>query len=230
VRHSEDFLEQIALCIERGKVDSAAAFPPDLAGREGSDELALRALQAGVPPADILSRALVPGMERVGRKFRDGELFLPDILMSARAMTAALEHLEPHFLSGGVRRKGRVVLGTVEGDIHDIGKKIIALFLQGAGWEVVDLGVDVPAGKFLEAVAAHGARAVGLSALLTTTMARMEGVVRTVKAAHPDVLILVGGAPVTAEFAARIGADGTAPDPGGAVELLEKAAAGGREA
>lgn len=217
----EKLMEKIALCVERGKVDAASPYPPDLAGEDGADELVRLALESDLAPEGILSRALAPGMERVGRRFRDGELFLPDILMSARAMTAALERLKPHFLSGRVRHKGRIVMGTVAGDIHDIGKKIVCLFLQGAGWEVVDLGVDVPDEKFLAAVAAHRPRAVGLSALLTTTMARMEGATRVLKDRHPEVLVLVGGAPVTHEFAARIGADGTSPDPQGAVSLLD---------
>lgn len=218
----EEYLRRLALCVEMGKTDAASAHPPEMTGEEGADEIARSALQAGVQPADLLARALMPAMERVGNRFRDGEFFLPDVLMSARAMTAAMEHLRPHFLSGKVKHRGRVVMGTVEGDIHDIGKKIVSLFLQGAGWEVVDLGVDVSAEKFLEAVAEHRPRALGLSALLTTTMVRMEGVVRAVKARHPDVLVLVGGAPVTPEFAGRIGADGTAPDPRGAIELLDK--------
>jgi 5-methyltetrahydrofolate--homocysteine methyltransferase len=218
----ESSLRRLALCVEMGKPDAASAHPPEMSGEEGADEIARRALEAGVPPADILARALVPAMERVGNRFRDGELFLPDVLMSARAMTAAMGHLRPHFLSGLVRHRGRVIMGTVAGDIHDIGKKIVSLFLQGAGWDVVDLGVDVSVEKFLESVAEHRPRAVGLSALLTTTMTRMEGVVRAVKERHPEVIVLVGGAPVTPEFAARIGADGTAPDPRGAVELLER--------
>jgi len=221
VRQPEKILKKIALCIERGKADAASLYPPDLAGEDGADELVRRALEAEVAPEGILARALAPAMERVGRRFRDGELFLPDILMSARAMTAALERLKPHFQSGRVRHKGRIVMGTVTGDIHDIGKKIVCLFLQGAGWEVVDLGVDVPEATFLEAVAEHLPRAVGLSALLTTTMARMEGLTRALKDRHPEVLVLVGGAPVTQEFAARIGADGTSPDPQGAVSLLD---------
>ncbi|OGD28483.1 MAG: cobalamin-binding protein [Candidatus Aminicenantes bacterium RBG_13_63_10] len=214
-------LGRIALCIERGKADAPSPYPPDLAGEEGADELARRALEAGAAPEEVMRRGLVAGMERVGRLFRDGEFFLPDVLMSARAMTAALEHLKPHFLSGRVRHKGKVVMGTVTGDIHDIGKKVVSLFLQGAGWEVVDLGVDVPAEKFLAAVAEHRPRAVGLSALLTTTMAHMEDITRAIKTRHPDVLVLVGGAPVTRDFAEHIGADGTSPDPQGAVELLE---------
>jgi 5-methyltetrahydrofolate--homocysteine methyltransferase len=213
-------LFQIARCIELGKVDCRSPHPADLAGQNGADEWTRQAIDEGLPPAEILHDGLIAGMGIVGTKFRDGQIFLPDVLMSAKAMTAAMKHLEPHFLSGDIRPRGTVVLGTVKGDLHDIGKKIVSLFFQGEGWKVVDLGVDVSTAKFLAAIETHKPVAIGLSALLTTTMLNMEGTIREVKAQHPSVKIIIGGAPVTAEFARKSGADGYAPDPQGGLEWL----------
>jgi 5-methyltetrahydrofolate--homocysteine methyltransferase len=219
-------LEEIARCIERGKADAASPHPPDLAGRPGVDELVRDALRAGLDPGEILRRGLVAGMDVVGRKFRDCEVFLPDVLMSARAMNAGLKHLQPYFGSGEVRYRGVVVMGTVSGDLHDIGKKIVSLIFEGGGWRVVDVGVDAGPEKFLEAIARHRPQAVGLSALLTTTMAHMESITAAIKARYPEVKVLVGGAPVTQAFADRIKADAYAPDPQGGLEYLDRACGG----
>jgi methanogenic corrinoid protein MtbC1 len=215
-----DLLEALKVCVERGKVNIKSPHPPDLKGKDGADELARQALDAGVAPQDILSKALIVGMQRVGERFRNKEIFVPDVLMSAKAMSAAMEHLRPYFTSDALRHKGTVVMGTVAGDLHDIGKKLVAMIVEGAGWEVVDLGVDVPAEKFLRAVEQHPGCAVGLSALLTTTMVNMEAVIRQIKTASPMTKVIVGGAPLSQEFADRIGADAYSPDPQGAVEFL----------
>ncbi len=216
----EEILERIAMCVERGKVDIHSPHPPDMQGQEGADELTANALKSRIAPAEILSRGLIEGMQKVGEKFRDGEIYLPDVLMSAKAMTMAMKHLRPHFLSGEVKHKGKIVMGTVTGDLHDIGKKIVSMFFEGGGWEVIDLGVDISVDKFIKAVQNHKPLAVGLSALLTTTMVSMESITREIKAKIPGVKVIIGGAPVTRDFADRIGADAYSPDPQGALDYL----------
>lgn len=216
----DELLGRIARAVAAGKIDACSPYPRELAGQPGAAEFTRDALAAGVAPGDILGRALIAGMKRVGERFRDGEVFLPEVLMAARAMTAALEHLKPAFLAGAVQPRGTILLGTVAGDLHDIGKRIVALFFEGGGWRVIDLGVDVGAERFLAAIEEHHPQAVGLSTLLTTTMASMEAIAATLKREHPELPVVVGGAPVTAEFAARIGADRYSPDPQGALDYL----------
>jgi 5-methyltetrahydrofolate--homocysteine methyltransferase len=184
--------------------------------------LAKQALDAGIPPTAVLHDGLVAGMTVVGTRFRAGHLFLPEVLMSAKAMTAAMKHLQPFFVSGSIRPKGTVVLGTVKGDLHDIGKRIVSLFLQGGGWQVIDLGVNVTPEKFVQAIDTHHPVAVGLSALLTTTMLNMEQTVLEIRAKYPGVKILIGGAPVSEEFAMKIGADAYAADPQKGLDYLNR--------
>ena len=210
---TEDLISQLATRVEQGKADRDARHPPELEGRDGAAEICLQALEAGVPPDRLLREGLVAGMQRVGERFGRGEAFIPEILIAARAMHAAMAHLRPLFESGAVERRGTIVLGTVAGDLHDIGKNIVRMVLEGDGWKVVDLGVDVTAAQFVEAVGREPVQAVGLSALLTTTMAHMPGVLAGVREASPDTAVYVGGAPVTAEFADKIGASGWFPDP-----------------
>ena len=216
----DDILERIAKCIEIGKIDAASPYPPELQGEPGADELTAAAIDAGVAPAEILAKALVAGMRNIGDKFGRNEVFLPDILMAQKAMDAAMKHLKPFFKSGEVRKRGTLILGTVAGDLHDIGKKIVGFIVEGGGWEVIDLGVDVPAKKFLEAMRQHQGCSVGLSTLLTTTMANMQEIVTTIKSAHPATTVIVGGAPITQRFAETIGADAYSADPQGAVNFL----------
>ncbi len=218
-------LSQIAMCVERGKINAASPYPPDLKGQDGADELTKKALADGVPAGDILQQGLVTGMAVVGKKFRENKVFVPEVLMAAKAMSTAMAHLKPYFDSGAVARKGVFVVGTVSGDLHDIGKNLVAMIIEGAGYEVVDLGVDVSPEKFLAAVDKHPNCAVGLSALLTTTMVNMEKIVKAVKEKHPKVKVVVGGAPLTQEFADKIGADGYSADPQGAVDFLNAQAA-----
>jgi methanogenic corrinoid protein MtbC1 len=218
-----ELVEKIAVCIERGKVNQAAPYPADLKGQEGADELAKNALARGEAP-DLILQGCMLGMQRIGEKFSQNKVFVPDLLMAAKAMNAAMAHLKPFFKSGAVKRRGQFVVGTVAGDLHDIGKNLVAMVVEGGGWEVIDLGVDVPTEKFVETVAAHPGCTVGLSALLTTTMVNMEKTVREIKAKYPATRILVGGAPVTQNYASKIGADGYSPDPQGAVNLLNQAA------
>ena len=220
---NDELLLKIAKCVERGKIDAKSPHPPDMQGMEGADELTSRALASGISAHDILSGSLIVGMKEVGDRFRRNEIYLPDVLMAARAMTAAMEHLKPFFISGNVQYKGAIVLGTVAGDLHDIGKKIVGMFFEGGGWEVIDCGVDVTEAQFLEAIGRHAPQAVGLSALLTTTMVNMEQIVNGIKAEYPDIKVIVGGAPVTESFAAKIGADYYSPDPQGALDNLNAA-------
>ncbi len=213
-------LEKIAVCIERGKVDADSPHPPDLQGQKGADELTRKALDDGIPAGEILSDALIVAMQNVGERFSRCEIFIPDVLMAARAMKAAMTHLRPYFQSGEVKRRGTFVVGTVAGDLHDIGKNLVGMIFEGGGWEVVDLGVDVQGPKFIEAIKEHPGCAIGLSALLTTTMPSMESIVREIKLSHPDTRVIIGGAPITHDFAERIGADAYSPDPQGAVVFL----------
>jgi methanogenic corrinoid protein MtbC1 len=215
-----DILQKLSECVEAGKANEKSPFPAELKGQPGADELCQQALAAGIPPTDVLEKALVLGTARIGEKFNFGEAFVPEMLLSARAMTAAMKHLRPYFASGEVKRRGVFVCGTVQGDLHDIGKNIVAMVVEGGGWEVVDLGVDVKAERFLAELDKRPGCAVGLSALLTTTMVNMEAIVREIKARSPQTVVLVGGAPVTSEFARKIGASHYSPNPQGAVEFL----------
>lgn len=172
------------------------------------------ALEAGVSPAEILNRACIPAMTEVGRLFEEGEKFVPEMLISARAMKAAVALLKPYLAQADVRSVGKAVLGTVAGDLHDIGKNLVAMMLEGTGFEVIDLGTDVSPQRFVEAVREHTPDILGMSALLTTTMPAMKNTIEALAEAglRERVKVLVGGAPVTQEFADRIGADGYAPD------------------
>ena len=218
-----EILQKLSECVEAGKANAKSSYPPQLKGQPGADELCREALDNGVSPTDVLQLALVPAMARTGEKFSRGEAFVPEMLLAARAMTAAMVHLRPYFASGEVKRRGVFVVGTVAGDLHDIGKNILAMMVEGAGWEVVDLGVDVKAECFLAEIEKHPGCVIGLSALLTTTMVNMEKTVQEVQARHPGTVILVGGAPVTAEFCRKIGASHYSPDPQGAVLFLNSA-------
>ena len=179
------------------------------------------ALDAGVDPRTVLA-AMTAAMDVVGKKFQEGELFVPEMLIAARAMKAGTEILEPVLLAAGVKPEFRAVVGTVEGDLHDIGKNLVGMMWKGGGIEVIDLGVNVAPARFVEAAREHDAHLIGVSALLTTTMPNMRAVVEAVRAANLSTRVVIGGAPITAEFAAQIGADGFAPDAGSAVDLARR--------
>ena len=213
-------LEQIADCIERGKVNRGAPYPPDLAGKPGADELTREALESKIDPQSVLNDGLVVGMQRLGRRYSEGKAFVPDLLMSAKAMKAAMAHLGPYFDSGETRHRGTFVIGTVQGDLHDIGKNLVAMMLEGGGYKVVDLGVNVSAERFVQAVADNPGCWVCLSALLTTTMVNMEKIIAAIHAHDPGVKVMVGGAPVTEDFARKINADAYAADPQRALDFL----------
>ncbi len=216
-----ELVEKITLCIERGKVNLASPYPKDMKGQEGADELAKQAIAGGTGPDTILG-ACNEGMQRIGAKFGRGEAFVPELLMAAKAMNAVMAHLKPFFAAGTVKPKGKFVLGTVAGDLHDIGKNLVSMVVAGNGWEVVDLGIDVKPAKFLDAIRNNPGCVVGLSALLTTTMGNMAATVKEIKAQFPNTVVIVGGAPLSAEAAAQMGADGYAPDPQGAAAFLGK--------
>jgi 5-methyltetrahydrofolate--homocysteine methyltransferase len=186
--------------------------------RKAAAELTQQAVDEGLDPTAVLD-AMTAAMDVVGRKFQEGELFVPEMLIAARAMKAGTEILEPVLVAAGVKPEFRAIVGTVEGDLHDIGKNLVGMMWKGGGLEVIDLGVNVPAARFVEAAIEHDVHLVGLSALLTTTMPNMRGVVEAIRAAGIPAKVVVGGAPVTPEFADQIGADGYAPDAGAAVDL-----------
>lgn len=169
-------------------------------------------LEEGTEAEAIMKQALIPAMDEVGDLFQKGEYFLPEMLVAARAMQQGLEVLRPRLVDAGIDPVGKVMIGTVKGDLHDIGKNMVIMALEGAGFEVVDLGIDVAPDKFIEAIKAHRPQVVGLSALLTTTMCVMKDTVEAIKAAGLDVKIMIGGAPVRQEFADEIGADFFGPD------------------
>ena len=182
------------------------------------------ALADDVEAETILKEGLIPGMEKAGDLFARGEYFVPELLFAARAMSAAVEALRPQLVKGGYEPAGKVVMGTVQGDLHDIGKKLVSMMLEGCGFEVVDLGPDVPPERFVEAVKESGAKLVGLSTLLTTTLPAMETTVRALRQAKLSdaVHVMVGGAPVTDSYAQEIGADGYAPDASAAAALARR--------
>jgi len=181
------------------------------------------ALDAGIAPDRILNEGMISAMTEVGRLFESGDYYVPEMLISARAMKAGLEVLQPYLVESGVKPIGKVVIGTVQGDLHDIGKNLVSMMLEGAGFEVMDLGTDVDPTKFAEAVR-NGANVVGMSALLTTTMGSMADVIEAVEDINmrDKVKIIIGGAPVTPEYAEQIGADGFAADASSAVKKVRE--------
>ncbi|MBN2078477.1 MAG: corrinoid protein [Spirochaetes bacterium] len=204
-----ELLKEIALHVENGRMKEVASKVEQGIG-------------AGLGAGDILNGGLVAGMDSIGVKFRNNEVFVPEVLMAARAMKAGLEIIKPVLLRDRVPAKGTVVMGTVLGDLHDIGKNIVCYMLQGAGYDVVDIGIDMPKESFIEAARSNGARVIGLSSLLTTTMEYMREVLEAVRSSDISgtVRVMVGGAPVTRAFADEIGAHGYAPDASRAVEVV----------
>jgi 5-methyltetrahydrofolate--homocysteine methyltransferase len=189
-------------------------------GQDGADEYARQALEQGITAGRILEEGLVPGMTRVGIKFRENKIFVPQVLMSAKAMSTAMVHLKPFFSSGEVERKGKFIIGTVAGDLHDIGKNLVSMMVEGSGWEVIDLGVDVPSSRFLDTLSSHPTAVVGLSAMLTTTMVNMNTIIKDIREKYPKQKIIIGGAPLNDHFREEIGADFYSPDPQGAIEYM----------
>lgn len=188
------------------------------------ETLVRQALDANIPPNEILNSGLIAAMKEVGARFEAGDYYVPEMLIAARAMQAGLAILKPYLIQSGVEAIGKVVIGTVKGDLHDIGKNLVAMMLEGAGFEIIDLGTDAAPDKFVSAVKESNARVVGMSALLTTTMSNMKLIIAGLKEAglRDSVKVMVGGAPVTEAFAKEIGADGYAPDASRAVALAQR--------
>jgi len=206
-----DILQEIALALQRG--DGAAV-----------GKLVAQAVEGGREPKEILDNGLIAGMNVIGNKYKKHEIFLPEVLLAAKAMYAGMDILKPLFLKGEIPTLGRVVIGTVQGDIHDIGKNLVGIMLRGAGFEVIDLGKDVAPKKFVDTALNEGAGVIGMSALLTTTMPVMKNVVELLKkeGLQPKIKTIIGGAPVSDDFARHIGADAYAYDSVRAVEWVKK--------
>ena len=202
-------MEAISVALQKGKRDDVTA-------------LVQAAIEEGTAPAAILSEGLIAGMSIIGAKFKRNEVYVPEVLIAARAMHGAMDVLKPKLIEAGVEPIGKVVIGTVKGDLHDIGKNLVIMMLQGGGFDVIDAGIDVEADKFVDVVKESGASLVGLSALLTTTMPQMKNVIDAFKEAGlEDVKFMVGGAPVTQSYADEIGADGYAADAASGVDLAK---------
>lgn len=202
-----DQLQALATAVENGK-------------RADAKKLTQSLVDAGLKPLDIVEQGLVPGMSAIGEKFKNNEVFVPEMLIAARAMKESMSILEPLLALAGIKPKHTVILGTVQGDLHDIGKNLVGMMLKGANFGVVDLGTNVDPEKFAAAALEHGAHLIALSALLTTTMPAMKSTVDIIRAsAAKDVKIMIGGAPITQEYADQIGADGYSSDAASAVDL-----------
>ena len=189
--------------------------------RKAAKALTIQALDEGVSPGDLVDLSLVPAMAAVGERFKNNEIFVPEMLIAARAMKESMTVLEPRLLAAGITPKYTAVIGTVEGDLHDIGKNLVSVMWKGANVQVIDLGTNVSSAKFVEAIREHKPQVVGLSALLTTTMPALGETVRVIRASDaPPVKIMIGGAPINQHYANEIGADGYAPDAGTAVDKI----------
>jgi len=202
-------LNQISELLMKGKAKDVAA-------------LVDQALKAGEKPADVLNKGLLAGMGIIGERFKKNEVYVPEVLIAARAMKEGMKVLQPKLTAAGVQPIGVAVIGTVKGDLHDIGKNLVAMMLEGGGFKVVDLGIDVPPEKFVEGAKTNNAQIIGVSALLTTTMTNMKAVVDAVKASGIKAKVMIGGAPVTQSFCDEIKADGYAPDAASAADLAKK--------
>ena len=196
-----DIIIKLGECVEFGKISLASPYPPAMKGQPGADELTREALENGLSPQSVLNDALIPAMNRVGNKFTEGKIFVPQMLLSAKAMNSAMKHLKPFFQNGEINLTGMMV--------------------EGSGWEVIDLGTDVPAEKYIQALDEHPGAVCGMSALLTTTMSNMQPMIATIRAKYPETKVVVGGAPLNAEFAQKIGADAYARDPQDNINWLE---------
>jgi 5-methyltetrahydrofolate--homocysteine methyltransferase len=199
-------LEQMAADLMKGKANDVKAAVE-------------QALSDGMEPGTILNEGLLSGMSVIGARFKRNEVYVPEVLIAARAMKAGMEVLQPRLVSAGVEPKGTAVIGTVKGDLHDIGKNLVCMMLEGGGFKVIDIGIDVSPEKFVEEAKAHDADVLGISALLTTTMTNMKAVVEAVKASGIKAKVMIGGATVTQAYCDEIGADGYASDAASASDL-----------
>lgn len=213
----QEVLNEISSLLGEGNTKRVRTIP----------EKVRQAIDQGADPVDILQKGLLSGMEVLGVLFRDDEVFIPEVLFAAKMVNQSMELLQPLLVGEGAALRGKILLGTVQGDLHDIGKHLVGIMLEGSGWEVIDLGMDVSAESFVEAAKEHGVSLVGLSALLTTTMGEMSKVIEAFRTADMDTKIIVGGAPITQEFADQIGADGFAANAVDAVDVFSSLACKG---
>jgi len=200
-------LKELASALERGDAPTV-------------EKLTQQALDEGVSPKEILDGALIAGMQVVGKRFKDNEIYVPEVLIAARAMTSGMKVLEPQLVKAGVKPVGTIAMGTVRGDLHDIGKNLVGMMMRGNGFKVIDLGIDVTPEQFVETAKQEGVDLIGMSALLTTTMPSMKATIEGLQKEGllDKVKVMIGGAPVTQRYADEIGADGYAPDAGSAVD------------
>ena len=215
-------LEKLQEAVENGKINQNSPYPPKMVGQKGADELTKEALEKGIQPRVLLDIALIKAMGIVGQKFSDGKIFVPEMLMAAKAMEASMQNLKPFFDSGEIETKGTFVIATIFGDLHDIGKNLVSMVVGGSGWDVIDLGVNVGTEKLIDVIEENPGCFLGLSALLTTTMVNVESAVKEIKQKYPEQQILVGGAPFSKDYCEKIGADFYSPDPQGAVNYLNQ--------
>ena len=219
-----ELVEKIAFNVIQGRVEAEDdGFDPGLEGQPAVTELVKEALDKGIDPSKVLMEALTMPMEVVGEKFEQNQYLIPDMLASAECVGAAMDLLAPHLIKAGIETKGKVILATVAGDLHDIGKNIVGIMIKGAGYETIDLGTDVSTERIIEAVKEHQAPFLGLSALLTTTMRRMGDVIQRLseEGLRNNVKVLIGGAPISDEFAKEVGADAYCKDAFQAIDVLK---------
>lgn len=210
-------LESIKECVVQGHIDATSKFPKGMEGQIGVRELTEQAISEGVNVEDILSLGLIPAMSIVGQRYENNEIFVPEMLFSAKAMKSGLELIKPLLLEGSDLILGTVIIGTVQGDLHDIGKNLVCMMLEGAGFQIEDLGINVTPQKFVDAAKNNPKAIIGMSALLTVTMKNMKGVIETLRANNLNNKVFIGGAPVTPSFAKEIGAEGYAKNANQAV-------------
>jgi 5-methyltetrahydrofolate--homocysteine methyltransferase len=215
-------LDEIKENVVRGHINTDSNYPPDLNGKPGVEELVEEAISQNLDVGEILHNGLISGMDVVGEKFSNGEYFVPEMLFSAKAMKSGLKILRPHLVDQKISTLGTVIIGTVEGDMHDIGKNLVSMMLEGGGFEVVDLGVNTPVEKFITALQEHPEAIIGMSALLTITMEKMRDVINAIETKGLNNKIFIGGAPVTERYAEEIGAHGYAPDASRAVKKAKE--------
>ena len=214
-------IDDIQMCVIRGHIDAQSKYPPDLVGKPGVKDLVQQSLAEKISAADILKKGLIVGMDVVGQRFTKGEYFVPEMLMSAKAMKSGLEILRPMMVGDKSMTLGKVILGTVQGDMHDIGKNLVGMMLEGGGFEVIDLGINAAPEKFVEKAKENPDAVIGLSALLTITMEKMKNTIDALRSQGLKNKVVIGGAPVTHEFAREIGASGYAPDAAQAVAVVK---------
>jgi 5-methyltetrahydrofolate--homocysteine methyltransferase len=217
-----NILDEIKENVIRGHIDLNSKYPPDFLGKPGVKDLVNQAVEEKIPPPKILNESLIAGMEIVGKKFSDGEYFVPDMLLSAQAMKSGMQILEPLLKGEESRKIGTVIIGTVKGDMHDIGKNLVRMMLEGGGFEVIDLGINTHPEKFIETAKKHPHAVIGMSALLTTTMENMRVSIEALRAHGLNNKVIIGGAAASQKFADEIHADGFTRDAAQSVQLVKK--------